>query len=147
MTVRDRHDEMAIRSLILSQFASLNWSPDREADWLTFEGGFLPETQLFPAARPVQAKSVKNFRSRLEQLRAAGNLSSFAEQSGPIWVRAIGGVAVAIAGCEMVENEETLMRDVSCFLLVKDGNSWKIAAQGWDLVEDFAKLAGLPEDT
>ncbi len=56
-----------------------------------------------------------------------------------IWV--IGQVAVTIAGSEMIENEQTVTRDVSAFLLVRNEDTWKIAAQGWDVVEDFHLIA------
>lgn len=43
----------------------------------------------------------------------------------------------------MTENRETVTRDVSGFLLVKDGDTWRIAAQAWDLVADFEAFGAL----
>jgi hypothetical protein len=37
----------------------------------------------------------------------------------------------------MIENEQIATQDVSVFLLVKNENTWKIAVQGWDVVENF----------
>jgi hypothetical protein len=130
-------DKDEIQALIASQFKSLNWSPTHSADWLIFETGFGPDALLFPAARPVRALSVESFRDRMERLRIDGRLASFAETLGPIEIRVFGQVAVAIAGCEMTENEQTITRDISVFMLVKDEKIWKIIAQGWDIVEDF----------
>lgn len=107
------------------------------ADWTTFEAGFVSDAQLFPAARPVKALSVKSFRTRMESLRTDGTLASFQETSGPTKIWVIGQVAVAITGCEMIENEQIATQDVSVFLLVKNENTWKIAVQGWDVVENF----------
>ncbi|MEM9214147.1 MAG: hypothetical protein AAGD25_07335 [Cyanobacteria bacterium P01_F01_bin.150] len=133
-------DKSAIQALINSQFASLSWSADQPAHWADFETGFVSEAQLFPAARPVKPMTVKSFRTRMEKLRTDGTLTNFKETLGPIKVWVIGQVAVAIAGCEMVENEHTITRDISIFLLVKEEDTWRIAAQGWDVVEDFQSI-------
>lgn len=133
----DRADEVAIKSLIYSQFQSLNWSSTQFADWLTFEAGFLPKARLFPSARPIKATSVLEFKTRMENLKTNGSLASFEEKPiDPFQVRIVGKVAVAIAGCEMLENGRDTTRDTSVFLLVKDAGIWKIAAQGWDTVGD-----------
>lgn len=141
MVTNNREDESAIQALIDSQFASLKWSSTQAADWLTFEAGFIPEAQLFPAARPTKALSVRSFRTRMETLRTDGTLASFLETSGPTKIWVIGQVAVAIASCEMLENERTVRQDVSVFLLVKNEGIWRIAAQGWDIVKDFQPIA------
>lgn len=141
MMTANQDDEAAIQELIASQFASLKWSSAQSANWLTFEAGFVAEAQLFPAARPVKPISVKSFITRMETLKTDGILASFRETLGLIKIWVVGQVAVAIAGCEMVENEQAVTRDVSVFLLVKDEGTWKIAAQGWDAVKDFQSIA------
>ena len=133
-------DATAIRTLIQSQFESLNWSLSHVPNWQTFTTGFRPEAQLFPAARPAQSTTVSDFVARMERLRTKGSLTTFTEDAGPIYVWVIGQIAVAIAGCEMIENQQTVTRDISVFLLVKDQGTWRIAAQGWDLVSNFDVL-------
>lgn len=54
-------------------------------------------------------------------------------------ISVFGHVAVALAGCEMLENGHNVTRDVSGFLLVKDDGHWRIAPQGWDMERE-----GLP---
>ncbi|NER80860.1 MAG: hypothetical protein F6K42_15080 [Leptolyngbya sp. SIO1D8] len=126
--------------MIQSQFESLHWSVTHVPDWQTFTAGFFPEAQMFPAARPVQAKIISDFVARMELLRTNGTLTTFTEEAGSIHVWVIGQVAVAIAGCQMVENKQTVTRDISVFLLIKDQSTWRIAAQGWDLVNNFDVL-------
>jgi len=41
-------------------------------------------------------------------------------------------LAVAVAACEMTENEARVNRGVEMMLLIKDGGEWKIVAQAWD---------------
>lgn len=65
-------------------------------------------------------------------MREQGTLERFVEHMLGLEIRVFGHVAVALAGCEMHENERTVTRDVSAFLLLKDGGHWRIAAQGWD---------------
>lgn len=137
----NQKDEAAIQELIASQFASLKWSSTQSANWLTFEAGFVADAQLFPATRPVKPISVKSFITRMETLKTDGVLTSFREMPGPIKILVVGQVAVGVAGCEMVENEQAATRDISVFLLVKDEGTWKIAAQGWDVVKDFQSVA------
>ena len=43
-----------------------------------------------------------------------------------------GNVAVAIAACEMTENETEVSRGVEMLLLVKDQGAWRIVSQAWD---------------
>ena len=63
----------------------------------------------------------------------------------------MGNIALALAGCIMLENGKKLTEDVSGFLLIKDHEGWRIAAQAWDYVDNIeaafeaAGLAVLPE--
>ena len=59
------HDEAAIRTLIGSHFESLKWSPGTQTDWCTFATDFLPSATLYPAARPVEPKSLEQFIERM----------------------------------------------------------------------------------
>ena len=47
-------------------------------------------------------------------------------------IRVFGNVAVAIAACEMTENEKEVNRGVEMLLFVKDNGVWQIVAQAWD---------------
>ena len=125
-------DDIAIRALITAQFAALAWDEGGEADWAVFADGFLAGAPLFPAARPVNASTVTAFVDRMRGLAAAGTLRAFEEAPLAIHVQGYGNVAVALAGCEITENGDTITRDVSAFLLVRSDGHWRIAAQGWD---------------
>jgi hypothetical protein len=67
-------DVAAIKELIRAQFRSLAWTRDEDANWAVFAQGFLPGATLFPAARPVQAKSIDQFVDRMRRLRSEGKL-------------------------------------------------------------------------
>ena len=41
-------------------------------------------------------------------------------------------VAVAVAACEMTENDARVNRGVEMMLLIKTDSEWKIVAQAWD---------------
>lgn len=134
-----RTDEQAIRELIGRQFASLSWSPKTSADWDSFIGDFTPGASLYPSARPVKRQSVDGFVERLAGL-AASELRSFREDVLGTEVRVFGNVAVAIAGCEVIENESEVNRGVEMLLLVKDQGRWRIVAQAWDTESADTKL-------
>src|ERR1700754_800231 len=126
-------DIAAIRAVIAAHFASLSWSPGKPADWDAFRATFFPDTTFIPAARPARRQSVEQFIARMRQLEADGKLTHFHETMLGATVHVYGNVAVALAGCEMLENETAVTRDVSAFLFVKDGGVWRIAAMAWDL--------------
>ena len=111
--------------------------------WRSFYRGFVLGAQLWPARRPARPQSSADFADRLRRLRDDGTLESFSQKGVGCVVFVVGNVAIAVAGCEMTENDDTISRDVSMFLLVKDSDGWRIAAQAWDVVEDFP--AGLEE--
>ena len=142
-------DEEEIRSLIRAQFDSIDWAPGRDGDWPRFEAGFLSGAQLFGAKRPARSQSAQDFTARLKRLRDDGVLEEFSEKGVGCEVHVIGSVAVAVAGCEMTENGTEVTRDVSMFLLVRNPEGWRIAAQAWDVVEDIPSAfaaAGLRTD-
>ena len=133
---RTTEDEAAIHALIAAQFESIRWSPESNADWRDVHRGFAPGAQLWPARRPPAPQSALDFTSRLRRLREEG-LDSFTETGVGCHVWVIGNMAVALAGCEMVEGDANVTRDISGFLLVKHDGEWRIAAQAWDLVDDI----------
>jgi hypothetical protein len=65
---------------------------------------------------------------------------SFEETPLGCTVNVFGNVAVAFAGCEMLENGSTLTRDVSAIVLVRDNGAWRIVAQAWDLENEAQKI-------
>jgi hypothetical protein len=132
----------AIQGVIERQFRSLNWSQDAEADWASFADTFIPGASLFPAARPVKPQTVPEFIERMKRLRAEGKLRTFEEAPLGCIVRVFGNVAVAFAGCEMLENGSTITRDVSATILLRDAGRWRIAAQAWDIESEQRKIPG-----
>lgn len=132
-------DEQAIEKVIKRQFGSLSWTPDASADWDAFMSDFLAGAPLYPAKRPVKQQSVNAFMERLSGLEGT-KLRSFHETVLGTEVRVFGNVAVALAGCETVENETEVSRGVEMLLLVKDAGQWRIAGQAWDLESDEVKV-------
>lgn len=124
-------DSRAIEALIARQFGSLTWSAEQPADWEGFTSDFFPHASLYPAARPVRRQSIDAFVERLAGLSKT-TLASFRENVLATEVRVFGNVAVAVAGCEMIENEAEVNRGVEMLLLVKEQGRWKIVAQAWD---------------
>jgi len=133
MTHDSDSDESKIRALIGAHFDALKWSPGTNPDWKTFSTDFLPQAQLFPAARPVQARSLDEFIERMNRL-AQGSLQDFEERTLGMTIQRFGNVAVVMAGSEMLENGEDVNHDVSGYLLVKSEGRWRIAAHTWDKV-------------
>lgn len=121
----------AIKSIISRQFSSLSWDQENAADWETFKSDFLPHATLFPSARPVAPLEMDSFVDRMKRL-ASTDLQSFHENVLGSHVSVFGNVAVAVVACENTENDQDVNRNVEMMLLVKDGGTWKIAAQAWD---------------
>lgn len=130
-------EEQEIRALIQAQFDAVDWEPGRDADWRRLYKGFVPGAQLWPARRPAAPQSALDFATRLQRLRDEGALESFSEKGVGCNVFVFGNVAIAAAGCEMTENEGAVTREVSVFLLVRDSDGWRIAAQARDIVDDI----------
>ncbi len=124
-------DVRAIEELVARQFGSLHWSPGTQADWDAFVADFVPQAVLYPSARPARPQTVTGFVERMRGL-AGTTLRSFHETVLGTHVRVFGNVAVAVAACEMTENEAAASRGVEMLLLVKDGGTWRIVAQAWD---------------
>jgi len=124
-------DHQAIGAIIERQFGSLNWSPDVPANWGAFLGDFLAGASLYPAARPAQVQEPQEFVERMQGL-ATTKLRSFNEAVLGRKIHVFGNIAVAIAGCQITENERQLTRGVEMMLLVKTDDRWQIVAQAWD---------------
>ena len=136
----DSEDVATIKELIRSQFRSLAWTRDEDAEWAAFAQGFFPGATLFPAARPVKPQTVDQFVDRMRRLRAEGKLVSFEETPLSCTVSVFGNVAIAFAACEMLENGSTRTRDVSAIVLVRDNGTWRIVAQAWDVETESRKI-------
>jgi len=133
MTHDSDSDESKIRALIGAHFDALKWSPGSNPDWKTFSADFLSVAQLFPAARPVQEKSLNEFIERMNSV-AQGSLQNFEERTLGMTIQRFGNVAVVMAASELLENREEVNHDVSGYLLVKSEGRWRIAAHAWDKV-------------
>lgn len=131
-SAQEEDDVQAIEELIERQFRSLGWSPGTAPDWDGFVGDFFPGASLFPASRPVKRQAVNEFVQRLADL-GDSKLRSFREQFLGARIHVFGNIAVAVAGCEFVENESEVSRGVEMLLLVKSEGRWEIAAQAWDM--------------
>jgi Domain of unknown function (DUF4440) len=126
----ENHDRRAIEAIIERQFASLGWSPGRSADWQAFAADFFPDASLYPAARPARRQTVDAFVERMKGLGA--KLRSFRESVLGTEIHIFGNVAVALAGCEITENDAEVSRGVEALLLIKDEGTWRIVSQAWD---------------
>lgn len=131
MTNGNSDDVRAIEALISRQFSSMTWARGGTPDQETFKQDFHPEATLYPAARPAQMQTVDVFLSRISEM-SGDTLLSFTETVVDTKVQVFGNVAVAVAGCEITENETEFNRGVEMLLLVKSGGRWQIASQAWD---------------
>jgi hypothetical protein len=111
-------DEAAIRKVIAQQFGSLNWRPGTSGDWADFMAG----APLYAAAARSKRRPPRKPSPRMRGL-AASKLRSFAEAALGVEVRIFGNVAIAVAGCEITENDADVTRGVEMMLLVKDAGA------------------------
>lgn len=123
-------DEAEIRRIVERQFASLCWAPGVPANWEAFAGDFLPGAALYPAARPLTARTPGAFVERMKGV--TDKIATFQEDPLGMTISVFGNVAVAAAGCRITEDGATVTRGAEMMLLVKDGGRWQIAAQAWD---------------
>ena len=124
-------DEEAIRAIIERQFGSLNWNPTTPANWDAFLQDFLPGASLYPAARPARSQKPEEFVERMKGL-AATKLRSFKEASLGCNIRIFGSIAIAVAVCQITENDTQVTRGIEMMLLVKTDSRWQIISQAWD---------------
>jgi len=134
-------DVRAIERLIARQFGSLTWTPETSANWDAFAADFFPEASLYPAARPAQRQTVEAFVERMKGL-AGTKLRSFHEVVLGTEVRVFGNVAVALAACEMTENDGQVSRGVEMLLLIKNEGVWRIVSQAWDTESPSKPIPG-----
>lgn len=135
----DEDDIKAIRTVVARQFKSLCWQPGTSAEWDAFAADFFPGALLYPAARPAKAQTAEGFIERMKGLLGT-TLQTFAEAPLGVDVRVFGNVAVAIAGCEMTENNTTINRGVEMMLLIKNEGRWMIVSQAWDVASQDRTL-------
>jgi hypothetical protein len=109
----------------------MNWSRGASGNWAAFAADFFPGAALFPAARPARRQSVEGFIERMQGL-AGTTLRSLRESVLGIEVRVFGNIAVAVAGCELTENDTEVNRGVEMLLLVRSEGAWQVVAQAWD---------------
>jgi len=131
MESSENQDRDAIEAIIKRQFASLDWSPGKSADWQAFAADFFPDASLYPAARPARRQTVDAFVERMKGL-VGTKLRSFKETVLGTEIHIFGNVAVALAACEITENDADVSRGVEALLLVKDAGAWRIVSQAWD---------------
>lgn len=131
-TSADDPDVFAIKQLMRREL-SLSWSRDKDGDWEAFANAFVPGAALFPAARPAKLQTLDQFVERMEQLRADGKLHSFEVTPLGCDVQVFGKVAVALAACRLLENGSIINYEVNATVLVHEVDSWRIAAQAWDV--------------
>lgn len=134
-------DEEEIKALIKNHFEGMCWSVDTTPEWDKFSSDFLPGASLFPAARPVQIKTVRNFIDRMDSV-AASTLHTFEEHTLGMQVLAFGNVGVVLAASEMLENKTETNYDISAYLLVKSEGKWQIAAHAWDKATEVMPVPG-----
>jgi ketosteroid isomerase-like protein len=126
-----RDDVQAIEAIIARQLASLSWTSGISADWDKFAADFFPEAALYPAARPAKRQTVEAFMERMKSLEGT-KLRSFEEAVLGTEIRVFGNVAIALAVCEITENDAEVHRGVELLLLIKDAGIWQIVSQAWD---------------
>lgn len=128
----DHNDDItAIDEIIGRQFASLTWRPGTPGDWEVFAGDFFPDAALYPSARPARQQSVGAFIARMKALQES-TLTAFRERVLGTDIQVFGNVAVAVAACEITENDDAVNRGVEMLLLIKNKGRWQIVAQAWD---------------
>ena len=86
-------------------------------------------------ASSQDALPVEAFVERMRNL-AATKLDSFRETVVGTEVHVFGNVAVALAACEITENDAGRSRGVEALLLIKDQGAWRIVSQAWDTEDD-----------
>jgi hypothetical protein len=124
-------DDEAIRAIVERQFESLNWNPTTPANWAAFLEDFLPGASLYPAARPAKSQKPEEFVERMKGL-ATTKLRSFKEAPLGCKIRIFGSIVVAVAVCQLTENESQVTRGIEMMLLVKTDSRWQIVSQAWD---------------
>lgn len=132
MTADPDDDRRAIEALVRRQFDSLQWGPDRTADWDGFAADFHAAATLYGRARPAVPQRADEFLDRMKML-ADGSLRQFEEEFLGSRIHVFGNIAVAFSGCEFTENGTEISRGIEAMLLIKQDGVWKIVSQAWDM--------------
>jgi hypothetical protein len=131
MNRNESDDIAAIDEIIRRQFASLTWRPGISGKWQAFADDFFPAAALYPAARPAKRQSVEAFIERMKGLQGT-TLTAFHERVLGTEIQVFGNVALAVAACEITENDSAVSRGVEMLLLIKNEGRWQIVSQAWD---------------
>jgi hypothetical protein len=134
-------DHRAIQAVIARQFSSMTWTSDTSGDWNKFTADFFPGASLYPAARPAKRQTPEDFIERMKVM-AGSKLQSFKEDVLGHHIRVFGNIAVAVAGCEITENDTDVNRGVEMMLLIKEVGAWRIVAQAWDTENEAKPIPG-----
>ena len=124
-------DHRAIETLIAQQLQNISWSEDKPSDWAAVTADFLPDAPLYPAARPAKSQTIGELAERMTGL-SRGDLRTFEQAMIGSEIHVFGKVAIAFGACRNLENGVTEVRGVEAYLLVKEDEGWRIAAQAWD---------------
>jgi hypothetical protein len=127
-------DRAEIAALIARQFRALCWDETTPPDTPTLTAAYLTGAPLYASARPAKPQTAQEFANRMAGLRDSGALPVFQEKGRGLHIWIVGGVAVALAGCEMHENRSEVTEDISAFLLLRNPDGWAIAGQAWDIL-------------
>lgn len=127
-------DRAEIAALIARQFRALCWDETTPPDTAALSAAYLPGAPLYASARPAKPQSAQAFADRMAGLRDSGALPVFEEKGRGLHIWVAGKVAVALAGCEMHENQTNVTEDISAFLLLRNPDGWAIAGQAWDIL-------------
>ena len=124
-------DELQIRELIHRQCGDISCAVDTPLDWLTCSRDFFDGALVFQAHRPVDAIPVEHLSTRMGELRDCTDAAHRRERVTHVEVLIFERVAVALAGCQLLDDERDVTCDVNAFLLIKDQGRWLIASQAW----------------
>lgn len=127
-------DRAEIATLIAHQFRALCWDETTPPDTDALTAAYLPGALLYSSARPAKPQTAQAFADHMEGLRNCGALPVLHEKGCGLHIWIAGGVAVALAGCEMHENQSEVTEDISAFLLLRNPDGWTIAGQAWDIL-------------
>jgi hypothetical protein len=132
MSERYAHDVSEIQAVIEQLFAAICWNPGNAPDWETFKGLCLDDALLIPAARPARPTELRSFIEMMDEQRHGGKLAEFRERVLAHDVGVFGNVAVARSSFATSVNQGSEGRGVNAFMLIKNADSWRIAAMSWD---------------
>ncbi len=131
-------DKAEIAALIKRQFAALSWDENHPPKADALIADCLPDARFVASARPAKTQSPADFAARMTGLHDSGKIAAFEERGRGLHIWVTGTVAVALAGCEMHENRDLIIKDISAFLLVKNPEGWAILSQTWTILPSIS---------